>query len=63
MNKNFRRKTRTIILEKDSQEEENDSPSIGANCDSSERKQIQSTEMKDEQGKAGDYPIFILICT
>ncbi|XP_020601654.1 uncharacterized protein LOC110040732 isoform X3 [Orbicella faveolata] len=52
MNKNFRRKTRAIILETDSQEEENDSPSIGANCDSSERKQIQSTEMKDEQAVA-----------
>ena len=39
--KNFRRKTRAIILEPDSEEEENDSPSTGANCDSSRRKQIQ----------------------
>ena len=63
MNKKSRRKAKAIILETDSDEEENDSPSIGENCDSSRRKQIQSTEMKDEEGKAGDYHIFIPICT
>ena len=41
------------MLEPDSEEEENDSPSTGANCDSSRRKQIQSTEMKDEEGIKG----------
>jgi len=50
VNKNSRRKAKAAILETDSDEEENDSPSIEANCDSSGRKQIQSTEMKDEEG-------------
>jgi len=48
--KNLRSTTGAIILETDSDEEENDSPSIRANCDTSRRKQIQSTEMKDEEG-------------
>jgi predicted phosphodiesterase len=69
MTNNSRRKTRAVILETDSEEEENDhdSASVKGNCDSSRRKQIQSTElefeMKGEEGKAGDYLIFILICT
>jgi len=50
VNKNSRRKAKAVILETDSGEEENDSPSIGASCDSSRRKQIQSTDMKDEEG-------------
>ena len=58
MNKNSRRKAKAI-LKTDSEEEENDSPRIGANCDSSRRKRIQSTEMKDEEGKAGYYLMFI----
>ena len=53
MNKNSRRKAKANILETDSDEEENDSPSIGASCGSSRRKQIQITEMKDEESKAG----------
>ena len=63
MNKTSRRKTKAIISETDSDEEENDTPSTGANCDSSKRKQIHSTEMKDEEGKAGDCLIFMPICT
>ena len=63
VSKTSRRKTKAIILETDSDEEENDSPSTGANYDSSKRKQIHSTEMKDEEGKAGDYLKFIPICT
>ena len=59
MNKNSRRKAKAIILKTDSEEEENDSPSIGANCDSSRRKRIQSTEMKDEEGKAGYYVPYV----
>ena len=58
-----KRKAKAIILETDSDEEEIDSPSIRASCDSSRRKQIHSTEMKDEEGKAVDYLIFIPICT
>ena len=60
MNKNARRKAKVIIIKTDSEEEENDSPSIAANCDSSRRKQIQSTEMKYKEGKAGYYLMFIL---
>ena len=63
LNKNSRRKAKAIILETDSDEEEIDSPSIRASCDSSRRKQIHSTEMKGEVGKAVDYLIFIPICT
>ena len=53
MNKSSRRKAKANILETDSDEEEDDSPSIGASCGSSTRKQIQITEMKDEESKAG----------
>ena len=63
VNKNSRRKAKANILETDSDEEENDSPSTGANYDSSKRKQIHSTEMKDDEGKAGDCLKFIPICT
>ena len=63
--KNFMKKTRAIILQTDSEAEEDDRQSTGANCDSGTRKQIQSTEMIDEKGKAGDYlmHVFIPICT
>ena len=59
MNKTSRRKAKAIILETDSDEEENDSPSIGASCDSSRRKQIQSTEMKDEEGKKAGITLYL----
>ncbi|KAJ7388379.1 hypothetical protein OS493_037972 [Desmophyllum pertusum] len=47
MKKNSRKKTKAVILETDSEGEEDDSASVGANCDSSRREKIKSTELEE----------------
>jgi len=65
MKRNSRRKTRAVIVETDSEEERDDSASVGTNCDCHRREKIQSTELEFDmtggEGKAGDYFNYCLL--
>ena len=66
MKRNSRRKGRVIISETDSEEERDDSASVGTSCDPGKREKIQSTELEfemtsGEEGKAGDYFNYCLL--